>query len=280
MRLGYKFVENNQVSHSTIDQKTEEHEQNMGYKKIAQQFSSRESLLVYTKADFYQELHEVLCKCLSKEGKTLGIGSGFGEHELLLHLKGFDIVASDIVPFATQVIPKFFPDFRTCVLDITQEIDDSTYDCVLITGMEIYFDDEELKSIFHNIHKVLSQKPIGLQKFVFVQRYNDNWATYLIDNVLLPFEAILLNIKAFLLKKPRYIRKAHGYRRSRKEILHLLEDSGFVLQTLHHAGFGVELNYRSVIIQKMPAFVAKLVAAIDRKMNLLNNCTVFELLCR
>ena len=120
---GYKYA-SDEKSHEwrtiSIDSDSEEFGNTMGYFDIST-----------TTPDFFlenfcshsnvQELHSIYERFLSKERLTVGIGSGYGEHELLLHLKGFPVIASDIIPGLAQKISILFPGFRGCTIDIFKD---------------------------------------------------------------------------------------------------------------------------------------------------------------
>lgn len=99
--------------------------------------------------------------------------------------------------------------------------------------------------------------------------------TRFIDDALLPFENGLRNV---LMKisgsQIRYLRKVHGFRRSRGEIIAIAKQDGFRLSRVIYGGYGVELT-RSSVMNRL-GLLMKMATKADPFLKLFNNITLFE----
>lgn len=223
-------------------------------------FRDRQEFLRAHDQRWVRELHEVLKDLLDPQRLTLGIGSGEGEHEVLLHEAGYRVIASDVVPGVLDDAARLFPGLETRLLDV---FGDDVVECddVLAGGIDFYFDDAEAADLFAAVRRRLI--PGG--RFVVVLRYRDNLATTAIDRVGLPALAWAQRRRGAHLE-----RKAHGYRRSVGELRKLAKSGGFSVGRVRHAAFGMELER----LVPAPAPVVRL----DRRLHVLNSAVVFELL--
>ncbi len=91
---------------------------------------------------------------------------------------------------------------------------------------------------------------------------------------VLPLEARL----RFWKKRRGYkiVRKAHGYRRSEREVLDLARRHGFQLRRTYYAGTDIEFM-RSAVLGRIP-FVMPLLRRLDRVLRVACNCVIFEFL--
>ncbi len=144
-------------------------------------FRDRQEFLRAHDQRWVHELHDVLKELLDPQRLTLGIGSGEGEHEVLLHEAGYRVIASDVVPGVLDDAARLFPGLETRLLDV---FGDDVVECddVLAGGIDFYFDDAEAADLFAAVRRRLI--PGG--RFVVVLRYRDNLATTAIDRVGLP----------------------------------------------------------------------------------------------
>ena len=279
MRKGYKYItiDADQDFRDQVDSNIKEFEETMNYHAIAERVKNKEDFLEeFCSSPWVKEFHETLEKVLVKDRKTLGLGSGHGEHELLFYLKKYDITASDIVFDALEPAQDLFPGFPVLFMNILEPICDSEWEDLLITGLDSYFNDEQTEQIFRNCRKLLQRGNLDRdRRLIFTLRYNDNWVTTIIDTVILPMESLMKNFFFKITGKNKVSRKKHhGYRRSRKKIIKFAEKEGFEYKQVLYAGHGVECT-RSSIFNRMPKFIDGM-RALDKKLHMFNNITVFE----
>lgn len=255
MRVGHKYVADDRAG---IDRDADQYAATMGYRPG--RHASPEDFLAAHDQRWVHELHAALADLLDPQRTVLCIGSGEGEHEVLLHLDGYDVIATDVVPGVLDDAARLFPGLKTMTLDAFGE-EPVTCDDVLATGMEFYFDDAELGRLLRAVRARL--EPGG--RFILVQRYRDTPATWVVDRVALPLTAALRRMRGATLT-----RKAHGYRRSLGDIEQLARASGFRTGRVRYAAFGMEME------RVLPAPDA--VVRLDRRLHVLNSSTVVELL--
>lgn len=273
MRKGHKYIEVDwgEPARRSIDSSVAEFASGMGYAKL--EFKDPEAFLAHFRQPWVLELHDALRSLLSPGRAVIGIGSGSGEHELLLSLAGYDVTASDVVDPAFAPARDLFPGFRAIHLDIFDPPQDQLYDDVLVAGLDSYFDAERAQAIFVNAKQLL--RPEG--RLIFTLRYHDNSATRLIDTLLLPTSAALRRLHLRLTGSDlTVVKKEHGYRRTRSEIILLGMGAGYRIGRIRHAGFAFEMS-RIGLDRRTPR-VYELLRKIDRRFNVLNNATVFEFL--
>ena len=256
-RVGYKYVPAGTAS-ADVDADVAEYAATMDYRPG--RFETREAFLRAHDQRWVRELHEALKELLDPNRVTLGIGSGEGEHEVLLHESGYRVIASDVVPGVLDDAARLFPGLPTRVLDVFGE-DIVECDDVLATGVDFYFDDVQALELFRAVRRRLGRGG----RFIVVLRYRDNVATSFIDRVGLPLVAWAQRRRGVQLE-----RKAHGHRRSTAEIHALAESAGFQVGRVRHAAFGMELE------RLVPA--PRPVVRLDRRLHVLNSAIAFELL--
>ena len=255
MRVGHKYVADDRAG---IDHDADQYAATMGY--APRRFASRQAFLEAHDARWVRELHAALTDVLSPDRPILSLGSGEGEHEVLLHEAGYDVIASDVVPGVLDEAARLFPRLRTLTLDAFDPWPVTCTD-VLATGMEFYFDDARLLDLLETVHERIG--PAG--HFVLVLRYRDNPATEIIDRVGLPLVAAVQRRRGAHLT-----RKAHGYRRSVGDVRALAAQAGFRVGRVRHAAFAMEFE------RLLPA--PRPLIALDRRLHVLNSATVLELL--
>ncbi|MCH7562957.1 MAG: hypothetical protein IH968_03935 [Gemmatimonadetes bacterium] len=238
-----------------------------------QTFLDQQEFLQILEAPWVVELNQALGGILTPDRSILSVGSGLGEHEIPFHLDGYDITASDIVEYALLQTVNLFPGFRAIRFDIFNPDLTVQYDDVLITGLAFYFGSDEAQLIFDNARKLL--KPAG--SLIFTLRYHNNLATWFIDLVLSPSLAALRNAKFRLTGADlKCVKKCHGYRRSRGEIVAMAQAAGYQLGRVRHAGFGVELN--RIELHRFAPGPYRFLRELDKRICVFNNATVFEFL--
>ncbi len=272
MRLGHKYVEveADEPARTGLDSTPDDHRESNVYDEL--RFDTRDEFLAYCEQEWIVELREALERLLDKDRSVLSLGSGKGEHEVPLFLDGYDIAASDIVADALEDAARLFPGFRALRFDILDPPGDAAYDDVLMTGIDAFLDDSQLERALHNARGILN--PGG--RVIFVLRYPDNAATRFIDRALLPAEAALRRRLGRVPQGKRIVKRAHGHRRSRGEVVALAQRCGFAIGRIEHAAYGMELD-RVRAIGAVPRLRGA-VKRMDRRLTKLNSATVFELL--
>lgn len=281
VRIGYKFILVKPGNNVNLDigSDIESFEKTMGYSLLHKGFGSKEDFLeTYCSGQSpsvlnRRELNKVLELMLSKNDRILSIGSGIGEHDVLLHLSGYKIVASDIIPGVLEKTRKLFPDLETMTFDILNPKSSLKYDCILDTGLSYLYNYMEAIRIFSNCNRLLN--PSG--KLVFVLRYRDNLFTRFMDDFVLPLEARIVNLALAVRRSNlRLLRRKHGYRRSMSEILELGKMTGFELQKIGYAGYGVEAMGSIILTHIHIPSLSQILATLDKKIHIMNSATVFS----
>lgn len=270
MRLGHSYVEagDERALQTALPADAGELATHMSYEREAT--ASREQFLASAGERWVAELRAVLQELLDPARAVLSIGSGRGEHEVPLHLAGYDIVASEVVDGALDDARRLFPGFRAVEFDVLAPRLDETYDDVLATGIDYVLDDDGLRTLFATGRAIT--RPGG--RVILVHRYRDSLATRAIDLLGLPAWALARNAFHRMRRDGvRIVRRQHGWRRTRGEIRALAESCGFRTGRVRHAAFGMELARLPV-----PGPVLRLVATADRRLHVLSSATVFEFL--
>lgn len=271
MRPRSIFVRSNGAVRQAIEISPQEFLESLHYGQ--ERFASQEDFLMRCcQQDWIREMNDVLKTWLPHNGTILSIGSGLGEHELLLFRMGFNVTASDFVKGSCDEAMRLFPGFRAIWFDILNPGDRNQYDTVLMLGgMDQYFDDTQLERILQNTKRLL--KPRG--RLVFAIRHHDNLCTRVIDYVFGPLVAKTQNLKYRLQgRTDRWRKKLHAYARSRKEVIRIAERVGFRLARIGYAGFGVEWTRLAVDVYLTRIY--RLLRSIDRRLHCCTNVTLFE----
>jgi hypothetical protein len=222
------------------------------------------------------ELNAILRTTLKKGRRTIGIGSGHGEHELLLLRDGFDVVASDICIEPLTHTQSLFPQLPILKLDAFTDEPASKYDDILITGMDFYFDDAQVQQLLTQVARWLDPQTPN-PRVILTNRYPKNPLTWAIDHVVLPAEAQLKNVHGRMVGSETYFaRKLHGYRRDFSDVRRLAAAAGFSVGEVLHASYGSELK-RSSVLNRLPRLV-DLMVQFDQRWHLTNSANVFELI--
>ncbi len=243
--------------HTHVDHAPEEFAATMGYG--ARRYPSAAAFLDAHDERWVHELHAAYTELLDPARTVLGVGSGEGEHEVLLHLAGYRVVASDVVPGVLDVTTELFPGLGAASFDA---FDPSPIACddVLVGGLDFYFDDAAVGRLLRNLAGVAG--PRG--RVVLTLRYRANMVTWAIDNAILPVVAALQRRHGRRLE-----RKAHGFRRSVRDIRRLAEPAGLRVGRVLHAAFAMEVAR----VAPVPGWLV----ALDRRAHALNSAVVVEL---
>jgi hypothetical protein len=270
MRLAHSYVDaaDARADQVTLPDGAGELATHMSYAREAA--ATREAFLAGCGERWMVELREALGELLARDRSVLSVGSGRGEHEVPLHLAGFDIVASDVIEGALDDAVRLFPGFRAIRFDVLDPDIDAAYDDLLATGIDYALDDAQLRTLFATSRRVT--RPGG--RVILVHRYPDTVATRVIDRFGLPAWAGARNLYHRARGDGvRVVRREHGWRRSGAEIVALAHDCGFRPGRVRHAAYAMELA-------RLPVPGAAMRAAVraDRRLHLLTSATVYELL--
>jgi SAM-dependent methyltransferase len=270
MRRGFKLVRvaEGDLTRSAEDRSITDFVDTMRYGNRT--YATRNAYLEHYSHRWIRELRGAIRTFLSKDRKVLSIGSGECEFEVPLHLEGFQIVGSDVAPAALEQVRRLFPEFRTVVLDILKPDLQERFDDVLIPGLDFYFSEDGVRSIFRNAQTLLM--PGG--RILLVLRYRDNWITRFIDYVGIPLEYLARNARELLRNSgARYRFKLHGYRRHPRELIALAQQTGLRFRRLLHAGFGMELS--RLHLDRFPK-VFDWLGRLDSRLHWTNNAILLE----
>lgn len=274
-RLAHKYVkmELGVPFRGWVDETPEEFAETMGYKNFNP--LGRVSFLMENGASEWElELNALFERILDKKKSYLFLGSGVGEQEVPLHLKGYRVIASDVYVDALEKTKKLFPSLPIAKVDAFHLPDRSWFKNdggYVDTGIMFYYPWHDALRIFNEVTLETQDNDV----FIVCHRYNDNTLTWLLDEVFLPIEALLKNTAMKILgKNVRWVRKEHGFRRPEEDVVQMAEDMGLKLVSKHYVGYGWELN-RLWIVQKFP-FIRRLAAVVDKKLKMLAAVCVFE----
>lgn len=280
MRLAYSYQKchSPHLFRSTLDETASDFGESLKEKETIEKVHSWEDFEKAFFSQFWvQDFHRVLGQVLQKDRKTLSIGSCFGENEAPFIKQGYDLVCSDINENVIHHMKRVFGEDRFIFLDIFHPPKErNAYQDLLITGLDYAFDDGKTREIFKSCRHLLDASTAKDGRLLFTLRYQDSLATKCIDLGLLPLENGLKNtMMAMKGTRTRYLKKMHGFRRSRHEIVQMAREEGFFLERVFHGGYGVELM-RSGFFANNAHFVKKLIRRTDAHLKLFNNLTLFE----
>jgi hypothetical protein len=271
MRKGFKYyiTENPNVSDvCPIDGDSKSFKDSMGYDANLE-FSCYSDFLKRFFVGGNVDLHNELCKVLDKNILTFGVGSGYGEHEFLLHKKGFNIIASDIIPEIGAPLKKLDNSFTHVTFDIFNDkfieiadIGTKRFD-ILVSGMDAYFDNDQLRNLF----KSLMDGSSADSKLFYVLSYRN----YFLAGMIEFFIKLDARLKSLLLGK-YIIKKEHGYRRTESEILTIAKSLGWECEKRQPVYLGFEI-WRVDFLIRIGLF--KVFRYLDRFMPIFYSRTVF-----
>jgi SAM-dependent methyltransferase len=266
MRRAHKYlsVPAGSATVGGIPTSAEEFANSIGYRHL-----SGDELLASARLPWVTELHETLTELLSSDRTVLSLGSGQGEHELLLFLDGYDVTASDLIPGALEDARLAFPGFKTRVLDALDPPTDELYDDVLATGLDYALNEAQLQELLAGTRRLL--RPGG--RFILVLRFHDNLVSRILDDVLVPIVGLLSGLVHWLRRDGLVtVRREHGYRRTRDEIHRHAEAAGYEVASVCYSCFALELARIPT-----PKLLLRIAHPLDRRLHAFNSATIFEL---
>ena len=270
MRLAHSYVDaaDARAEQETLPAGAGEFATHMGYARDAA--PTREAFLAAADERWMVELRDALAELLARDRSVLSVGSGRGEHEVSLHLAGFDIVASDVIEGTLDDAVRLFPGLRAIRFDVLAPDIDAAYDDLLATGIDYALDDAQLRTLFATARRVT--RPGG--RVILVHRYPDTVATRAIDRIGLPAWAGARNLYHRARGDgARVVRREHGWRRSGAEIRALARECGFRPGRVRHAAYAMELARLPA-----PSMAMRAAVHVDRRLHVVNSATVYELL--
>lgn len=270
-RLAHSYVDlpAQRATHTSLATTAEEFHEVLDYD--AQRFETREGFLAaFAARGWVEELGVALRPLLERDRTILSLGSGKGEHEVLLFLDGYGITASDLDERALEDARRLFPGFATMRLDALAPNTTERWDDILVTGLDYALDDAQLTRLLANARRLLN--PGG--RVLFVHRFHDNAVTRLLDGVVLPAWVARRRARHLLRRDGvRVVRREHGWRRTRAEIRSLATAAGYRVGRVTFALLGRELER-----VPLPRVALRLARRADKRLHIFNTATIFELL--
>ena len=183
-------------------------------------------------------------KKLNKKS-TFFIGSSWGWVEFFLS-KNFSLIASDInekyVNF--HKYNKHFKYIKFDILDISEKKEfNNKFEQVIVNNIEYLFDQDQIQKCMKNVHRIAKKNA----DVFFIFRSRDSFIIKLIDNYLSPFENKLKTIIKTFKDKKYFTKNHHGFRRTEKEFIKIIEENNFKVQSVYKDMFEVEYNNLTII---------------------------------
>ncbi|OGT32213.1 MAG: hypothetical protein A3E87_05355 [Gammaproteobacteria bacterium RIFCSPHIGHO2_12_FULL_35_23] len=173
---------------------------------------------------YKKEIRKGIERKILKTDKVLSLGSGNGEHEIPLILNGYNIEISDFNEPLLTTVKEIFPEANFHVINLLHPDFEKKYaalagkyDVILVPGLIYAFNNFEAKKIFNNIKVFLKNEG----RLVLNVRSKNSMLTWLVDNILTKIEC-KLRVK-FLKIGMGYFTQMHGYRRTIKEVIQLVQ---------------------------------------------------------
>jgi 2-polyprenyl-3-methyl-5-hydroxy-6-metoxy-1,4-benzoquinol methylase len=191
-----------------------------------------------------------LNKVLKKKKKILCIGSGWGYLEFLLSKK-FNVTASDYnnhyVKFHKKNNSKNFKYIKLDILKTKLPFQKNYFKQVLINNIEYLLDNSQMNKCIKNLKKLGGKKT----DYFLIFRSRDGFIIKLIEKYLVYFEIKLRQIfKLIRGERLRLTKNHHGFRRSKKEFLELLEKNNLKIISVYEDMYETEYE-RLAIVRKL-----------------------------
>lgn len=253
-----------------MDNTYDEHKRAMGGYSADNAYRSEPEF--FNKYFFNYQLHRLeyydrfLRKHLKKEDKVLSVASGRCANELYLLQGGHRITCSDLDTFdAIQATKALFPEFEYIKLNILTGASDKKYDAILCLSLIYLFDESDLLRFFKNVSDSLNKNG-----YLILDSAGpcDNLLSYMIHDLLLKYETILVRFVKFFLtgKLNGIIRQHFGYRRTDKEIIESAKKFGLELVCQENYAFLSEFKRSRIfnLIIKENSIMEKIFSVIGR----------------
>ncbi len=199
----------------------------------------------FKKYELSNKTYEYLKNNLN-ESLTFFIGSSWGWVEFFLS-KSHTLIASDIneryVNF--HETNKDFQYIKFDILNISNEKKiQNKFSQIVVNNIEYLFDENQIHNLMKNLNFIANK---GADIYI-IFRSRDSLIIKLIDNYLLPLENKLKSIiKNFGKVKWYYTKNHHGYRRTEKEFIEILEKNNFKIQSIYKDMFESEYNNLKIV---------------------------------
>ncbi|MBL4888501.1 MAG: hypothetical protein JKX97_00600 [Candidatus Lindowbacteria bacterium] len=198
----------------------------------------------------WKHYEEFISSRVSTTDKILSVASGRSANEVKLLDSGHDITCSDLdKPECFDDTVGLFPSYKFKKIDILSGPTTDSYDVIISLGLIFLFDNENLSLFLKNVFDSL--KPGG-RLLLDSAGSSDKLMANFIHDQLLKYETLAkrayLGVRTG--KKPGYIIKHHGYRRTSAELLKLARREGFRLKDQVDYNFLVEFR-RSKILYRL-----------------------------
>jgi len=254
MRRLYKYSLDASVKgtkYLAIDHTAEEHSRTMGdysaeigYRKKNDFFKKYFYGYQYNRLQYYDVF---LRRHLKRDEEILSIASGRCANEALLLEDGFRVICSDLRHFGIHDRSRaLFANFDFIELDILKQGVPRKMDAIICLSLAPYFDTGQLRRFFSNISEGL--KPNG-KLILELTGPSDNLASYLLNDIYLRWEILLLRAFKFLtLGKSYGVLMKHGcFCWGDAEILALANESNLILEEKTNYDFITEFR-RSTLL--------------------------------
>jgi SAM-dependent methyltransferase len=252
VRTWVKWSVSSAESELPIDSTYEQHAATAGGYEADDAYASRATFFERHLFSYQRVYEPLLLEHLTPPMKILSVASGRCAPELRLLQHGLDVTCSDLdAPACADATRELFPEWRFETLDILAGPASRTYDAVVTLSLIYLFDQVAFRTFLDNI--AASLRPRGLL-LLDSAGSPDNALSYLIHDVVLPFEARILCRRARRSgTQAGLVRKAHGYRRTDHEIIGTASDAGFRLIEKRAAEPLVEFRRSHIFNRLVPA---------------------------
>ena len=199
----------------------------------------------FKKYELSKKTYDYLKKNLD-ENLTFFIGSSWGWVEFFLS-KSHTLIASDINEKYIN-FHKTTKDFQYIKFDILNISNvkkfQNKFSQLVVNNIEYLFDEGQLQSLIENLHLITTKDA----KIYIIFRSKDSLIIKFIDNYLLPIENKIKSIiKSFGKDKWYFTKNHHGFRRTEKEFITILEKNNFKIQSVYKDMFESEYNNLKIV---------------------------------